>query len=83
MLTSHSALSASDSRQVVYVLLEGLLRHSDEATHDAIVDALLQILRTADMQVTEDLVAWVYEQTTLMGSPSKTYVPQSPSATPA
>lgn len=77
ILMSHSALSPSDSRQVVLVLLEGLLRHGDENTHEAIVDVLLQILRTSDMQVTEDLVAWVFDQTTLMGSPSKTYVPRS------
>lgn len=80
-VTSHSALSASDSPEVVFILLEGLLRHSDEGTHDAIIDVLLQILRTSEMQVTEDLVAWVYEQTTSMGSPSKTYVLQYPPMT--
>lgn len=71
-VTPHSALSPSDSRQVVFVLLEGLLRHNDENTHDAIVEVLLQVLRVSDMQVTEDLVAWVYDQTISMGSPSRT-----------
>lgn len=68
------ALSPSDSRQVVYVLLEALLRHGDEKTHEAIVDVLLQVLRTSDMQVTEDLVAWVFDQTTSVASLAKTYV---------
>lgn len=73
------ALSSSDSRQVVYVLLEALLRHGDEKTHEAVVDVLLQVLKSSDMQVTEDLVAWVFDQTTSVASLAKTYVSAYPS----
>jgi hypothetical protein len=67
-----TALAPAESRQVVYVLLDGLLRHGDEKTHDAIVEVLLQALRVSDMQVTEDLVSWVYDQTISVGAPTKT-----------